>query len=154
MIKKNGDRIVCPYVDANVSDSGKWLSNQIPSPNFDIAQAGNVRKAEEAEALFSCVIVSKILRHKLFEDELEGGVIVGYDFKNMSPQKGHASFIELLQSWQEIQSIVLNVIISACRYKISSQKKDIEIFLRDGLEKKEKDGLRDLREDLKGINTK
>jgi hypothetical protein len=36
----------------SVSEKGEWLSDKIPYVDFDIDQNGNVRKAEEAEALF------------------------------------------------------------------------------------------------------
>jgi hypothetical protein len=42
---RNADEeiVVCPFVDTNVSGAGYWLSDKIPSPNFDISQSGNIR---------------------------------------------------------------------------------------------------------------
>lgn len=55
----SGDIICCPELDSHVSDSGIWLSDKVPYPNFNIRQGGNVRKAMEAEACYTCAILMR-----------------------------------------------------------------------------------------------
>jgi hypothetical protein len=64
------------------------------------------------------------------------------------------TFRELLNSWQDLQSVVINIIVSATKFKISFFKKDIEKFLRDGISEEEVAELRDLNAKLRGINFK
>merc|ERR1712232_128340 len=112
---------VCPHIDSDVSDSGEWLSDHIPPPNFDIAQSGNVRKALEAESYFICSVICVVLKDEVFTSELNE-VINLYDFDAMMPRNGGNTFNSLLSSWQGLQSIVINVIISAAKFSISHKK--------------------------------
>ena len=41
----------CPRIEVGISECGYWLSKKIPSPNFDIEQSGNIRKAESAKLM-------------------------------------------------------------------------------------------------------
>lgn len=147
----SGDIVECPNIDTNVSDAGYWLSDKIPFPNFDIQQGGNIRKAEEAESCYICCIIAAILKDDSFTKELEDA-IKGYDFTKMSSLKDNGSFSLLLREWLDLQSIVINVIVSAAKYSISDQKKDFAQFLKTGLEDQELDALRDLALDIKSIN--
>lgn len=145
---ESGDAIKCPHVDTSVSDCGWWLSSKIPSPNFDIQQSGNIRKAEEAEAAYICAIITAILNDAVFAKEFKD-LMKEYDFKIMS---GDNTFAELLSSWQDLQSTTINVIVSAAKYSITNQKKDSESFLIDGITREEEAGLRDLALNIKQIN--
>ena len=87
-------------------------------------KAGNIRKAEEAEALYSCILISSILDDKLFSSELEA-VAIKYNFASVTEGKGQMSFANLMKSWQNINSVMINVIIAACRRKITNQKKQV-----------------------------
>lgn len=140
---EDGEAICCPEIDTNVSDAGYWLSDKIPSPCFDILQGGNLRKAEEAEAFYICCIITAILKDDSFTSEIEK-VISNYDFVKMDSVEANYNFVNLLIDWQDLQSVIINVIVSASKYSISDMKKDSEQFLRAGLLQEEKDALRDL----------
>lgn len=150
-INSEGETERCPHVDTNVSDAGYWLSDKIPMPWFDITQSGNLQRAEEAESIYICINICSIFKDDSFKDEFNE-VIKAYDFNKMSPVGNSISFTELLTSWQELQSVIINVIVSACKYSISSQKKEEETFLRDGLPNSARDALRDLALKIKMVN--
>lgn len=93
----------------SVSDKGMWLSDQLPTIEFDINQNGNVRKADEAEALFCAIVVSQILKEKEFKEEITT-LAKNYDFKEMKEiGLGSNSFRSILSSWQDLQSEVINI---------------------------------------------
>lgn len=131
---EKGERVECPNFATNISENGIWLSSQLPDIPFDIEQSGNVRKSSEAEAAYICVIVSLVLNKGEFNQELDE-LIKNYDFKEMDGKEGEGkkNFGDLLAEWQSLQSTVINVCVSAAKYRISDFKKDIEKFLRDGI---------------------
>jgi hypothetical protein len=153
-IDENGDKIYCPSMAFSLSESGEWLSDLLPPITFDIEQSGNVRKADEAEALLCVCFISLILKEDLFREEVLT-IAREYDFSEMKPNNSSlGTFRELLNSWQDLQSVVINIIVSATKFKISFFKKDIEKFLRDGISEEEVAELRDLNAKLRGINFK
>ena len=113
---ENGDKVFCPDMYVSISDKGNWLSDKIPLIDFDIDQSGNIRKASEAEALFCLVVVGQVL------DEVKE-VAKGYDFNAMKPiNENGKTFKDLLNEWLSLQSIIINILVSACKYKISDYK--------------------------------
>jgi hypothetical protein len=36
-----------------------------------------------------------------------------------------------------MQSLIINILVSACKYRIADYKKDVEKYLRDGISKME-----------------
>jgi len=150
-LNADGDEVQCPNVDSDVSGSGDWLSDHIPAPDFDVAQGGNVRKSSEAESYFICATICAILKDDIFTSELKS-VTTLYDFDVMTPTSGKQSFGDLLSDWQSLQSTIINVIISAAKYSISNQKKESELFLKDGLPATTEGELRDLGINIKNVN--
>lgn len=146
------DKVYAPEIYTSLDEKGLWLSEKLPDITFDIDQGGNVRMADEAEALYCCLCVSNILKDAdVFKDEVKR-VAKNYSFNSMSPSNDSLSFRELIVSWQDIQSVIINIIISACKFNISNQKKDIEKFLRDGILDSEVVELRDVESKIKSIN--
>jgi hypothetical protein len=149
---ENKDKIYCPSMSFSLTESGDWLSDKIPPVPFDIEQSGNVRKADEAEALFCSIIICLILKEDEFKKELME-IASKYDFQEMKPNSNESlNFRELLNQWQDLQSVVINIIVSACKFKISFYKKDIEKFLRDGISEEEVAELRDLEAKIRSVN--
>lgn len=149
---EDGDKIYCPKMNSSISDRGIWLSQKLPEVGFDIDQNGNIRKADEAEALYCCIMVAHILDENEFKQELKN-IAKDYDFKEMksNTEKG-ICFRELLNDWQSLQSVTLNVIVSASKFKISDNKKDSEKFLKDGIPESAAGELRDLESRIRAIN--
>lgn len=146
------DKIYCPEMYVTVSEKGEWLSDMIPNIEFDIDQSGNVRKAEEAEALFCLIVVANTLQDETFKNEIEE-ISKNYDFTGMRPNNAQRkNFISLLSEWQSLQSVIINILVSACRYRLNDYKKDVEKFLKDGLKDSEVVGLRDLDAKIRKIN--
>jgi len=149
---ENEDKTYCPKIKSSVTEKGEWLSTIMPNIGFDIDQSGSVRKADEAEALYCCIQVAHILKEKEFKDELTS-LSKDYDFKNMKNfSNSSEGFRELLNSWQNLQSISINIIVSASKYKISAEKKDTEKFLKDGIQESEVAELRNLEAKIRAIN--
>jgi hypothetical protein len=149
---ETGDKIYCPKIKTSISEKGEWISFQLPDIGFDIDQNGSVRKADEAEALYCCLQVSHILKEKEFRDEVVN-LSKNYDFSQMREiTNSDSGFRDLLNSWQELQSVSINIIVSACKYKISSEKKDTEKFLKDGIQELEAAELRNLEAKIRSIN--
>lgn len=118
----SGDEVACPNFGESISNDGEWLSDIIPGVTFDVEQGGNLRKAEEAESAYCCCIVYLVLNDDDFKKELVD-VIKNYDYNSMSGLSNCKNFKDLLTEWQDLQSTVINVAISAAKYKISDLKK-------------------------------
>ena len=72
----------------------------------------------------------------------------------MSPiSKGGGDYVNLLELWQDLQSYKINVIILACKFLIVN-KKNIETFLKDGIQENWATELRDLAASISNINRK
>lgn len=149
---KNNEKIYCPELNTSISEKGEWLSDKLPLITFDIDQNGNVRKADEAEALYCCICVANILKEKSFKLEVDD-IVKSYDFSAMkSNDDDSQTFRNLLISWQDLQSVIINILISACKFRISDVKKDIEKFLRDGISDLEAAELREMDSKIRAIN--
>lgn len=145
------DRVECPNFAINISANGEWLSSKLPDVPFDVEQSGNIRKSIESESAYCCCIVALVLNDPSFFDELDE-VIKGYDFHVMNSKGDAKNFKDLLTTWQDLQSNIIGVCISAAKYKISSLKKDIEKFLRSGIPDDLVVELRSLDITIKNIN--
>lgn len=146
-----GDLEKCPTFGANISDDGRWLSSKIPSVSFDVDQGGNLRKGEEAEAAYCCAIVCLVVSDEIFSIELDS-VINNYNYTTFDGLEGGSNFKELLTSWQNLQSVTVNVCVSAAKYNITDIKKDTEMFLRTGIQEDLVIELRSLDTKIKDIN--
>lgn len=71
-------------------------------------------------------------------------VIDNYDFKRMSPINNRKTFCSILESYQDYQSVTINIAVSAAKFNISNLKKDSEIFLKENIPEDRISGLRDL----------
>jgi hypothetical protein len=149
----DGGASICPGFDTNVSEAGYWLSDRIPPLDFDVLQGGNFRKAKEAESCYICCVIASVLRDEAFSFELNN-IIKVYDFEKMAGVNDEESFYNLLTDWSNLQSIIINVLISAAKYSISNRKKGYEQFLMNGLEEQEQVALRDISLKVKSINFK
>ena len=81
-------------------------------------------------------------------------IVENYDFVTMSPYANKMSFVQLLESWKKVQSVIINTIVSASCIKIATSKKNVAMFLREGLERCHLDGLRELVEKVRDVNKK
>lgn len=151
-LDENSDKVYCPSMSFSLTNSGEWLSDKIPPVTFDIDQSGNVRKASEAEALFCLIVISLVLKEDEFRNELVE-VAKDYDFSNMKHFSDDSiTFRGLLNSWQNYQSLIINTLVSACKFKISYYKKDIEKYLKAGMPKEVVVELRNLDAKIRSIN--
>lgn len=140
----NGDLVSCPNYGLSVSADGKWLSDKIPDVPYDIEQNGNLRKAEEAQAAYIICIIALVLNDDSFKREIKE-LINNYDFISMSPIKeGGPTMKSLLSDVLDTNSVIINVIVSAAKYKMASLKKDSEKFLNENLQENEIAELRNL----------
>lgn len=146
-----GNEIICPNFSINVSENGKWLSDVLPPCPFDIEQGGNLRKAEEAEAAYFCAIVCLVLKEDVFLEEIYD-TIKNYNYSEMDSYPDHINFKTLLNNWLDLQSVLINITVSAAKYRISDLKKDTEKFLRDGIPQEEVLELRELATSIKNLN--
>jgi hypothetical protein len=92
------------------------------------------------------------MKEQSFRDELNN-LVKNYNFEQMSGRSSEElGFRELLKSWQSYQSVIINVIVSAAKYKISDTKKDTEKFLKDGIQDSMAAELRDLESKIRAVN--
>lgn len=151
-LDENSDKQYCPEMKTSISDKGEWLSSKLPQIGFDIDQNGNVRKADEAEAMYITIQISHILKDISFKKQIQD-VAKNYDFENMKCITDDGiGFRELLKEWQAFQSVIINIIVSAGKFKISAEKKDTEKFLKDGIQESEVAELRNLETQIRNIN--
>lgn len=149
---ENNDKVYPPELFTSIDEKGIWLSEKLPDITFDIDQGGNVRMSDEAEALYCLICVSNILKNsEIFKEDVRH-VASNYSFTNMSSFENGKSFRSLLLSWLDMQSVTINIIVSACKFRISDKKKNIEKFLRDGILDTEVIELRDIESKIKSIN--
>lgn len=151
-LTEDGVKIYCPEMLTTISEEGEWLSKKLPIIEFDIYQDGNVRKSEEAKALYCVTCVANIMNSDSYKSELFR-VASQYDFRNMSPvEESGQTFRALLIHWQSLQSNVTNIVVSACNYRLSDTKKDSEKYLRDGISESQEAELRNLEVKIRSIN--
>jgi hypothetical protein len=149
---EGGDKIYCPEMKTSITEKGEWLSSKLPAIEFDIDQSGNVRKADECEAMYICAQVAHIIKEKVFKNEYIE-LVSKYNFETMSGRDDQKlNFRELLKEWQSFQSVIINIIVSASKYKISFTKKDTEKFLKDGIKDSMAAELRDLESKIRALN--
>lgn len=152
IIDSNGDRIYCPEPEEGVKNSAEWLVDKLPEPTFSFDQGGNVRMSEEAEAIYQVVVVSKIF-NGIYKDVIEEIINSNYDFTNLTPNSTQ-SFSDLLKDIQDLQSMDLNSVLSACQIKISNVKKKLENYFVDLLTKEEIIKLEEIDLKRKEINVR
>lgn len=151
-LNENEDKIYPNELFTSIDEKGIWLSDKLPDISFDIEQGGNMRMGNEAEALYCLVCVANILNEKgVFKKEVKD-IVSDYSFNTMTSNVDGKSFRGLLNEWLNLQSVIINIIISACKFKISDKKKDIEKFLRDGISDMEVIELRNIDSKIKSIN--
>ena len=91
----------------------------LPSFPFDIRQGENVRKPQEIVAIYETIIVSKF-----FNDEFDVAIkcILNneYNFDLLKPHNNDGRcFTDLLEDLQNLQSLFITNILSACQTEIS-----------------------------------
>jgi hypothetical protein len=152
--EEEGEKYYCPEMYSSISEKGEWISSKLPPITFDIDQSGNVRKSEESESMYICAQVAHILSGDEFLYEFKQ-VANDYNFDEMAGRSTEGNtFRTLLESWQSYQSVIINVLVSASKFKISSSKKDAEKFLKDGIGTSKEAELRDLESKIRAINFK
>lgn len=150
--EEGGEKIYCPEVIVGITPEGEWLSNILPLPGFDLDQSGNVKKADEAEALYICMQIAQFYKEDIFIKEIKE-LSNNYNFKDMVPYSGYKTFRMTLNGWMsEFPSNNMKILISACRFRISERKKNSDSFLKDGLQDRTIVGLRNLEQAIKVIN--
>lgn len=152
-INSNGDEEECVNYGTNITADGRWLSSKIDIVPFDIEQDGNLRKSFEAQAAYCLCVIFCVLQDDSIKDDIVTAV-KNYDFAKMAPHEGRTSFVELLESYQNLQSTSINICISAAKYNISNIKKDSEKFLKENIPEDRISGLRELDTAISAINRK
>lgn len=147
----DGELEECPNYGVNISSDGKWLSDKISSIPFDIEQNGNVRKATEAQSAYCLIVLNEVLNDSDIKTEITD-IVNNYDYESMVPHDGRSSFEDLLKSYLNLQSTIINVAVSAAKYRISDIKKDSEKFLKENIPEDRLSGLRELDVALSEIN--
>lgn len=152
-INSEGDEVECVSYGVNITADGRWLSDKIDAISFDIDQDGNLRKAGEAQSAYCLGVVYSVIGDETMKEDIIK-IINNYDFDKMSPLDGNLSFSQLLESYQDIQSVTINVCISAAKYNIANIKKDSEKFLKENLPEARISALRELNISISNINRK
>lgn len=147
----DGIDVKCPDYNLNTTADGIWLSEKIMPVTFDIEQSGNLRKASEAQAAYCLSTIYCVLGDDAIKLEIEE-IINNYDYSNMSPFNGFMSFTQLLEVYQGLQSIAINICIAASKYKIADIKKDSEKYLKEDIPEERIAGLRELDTSISSIN--
>jgi hypothetical protein len=151
-ISETGERIKCPNMSTSISDTGEWLSDYLPFFEVDIDQGGNVRKADEIEAIICVFVIKNIFNDEGIKKEIEE-LVKNYNFNELKTNSNTGeNFRSLLVSLQDLQSFQINSIISACKYKIFDQKKDTRTYLIDGIPQEMDAELQELERSVKAIH--
>lgn len=148
-----GEEEECINYGTNITADGKWLSDKIDFVTFDIEQDGNLRKAGEAQAAYCLSVIYCVLNDVTMKEEIEA-IVNNYDFIRMAPHDGYYSFVQLLESYQDLQSTAINICVSAAKYNISNIKKDSEKFLKENIPENRISALRELDTAISTINRK
>ena len=133
--------------DKGVKACSKWLSTKLEPPSFDVFQNDNVRKANEAQQCYVATNIMKILKDENYSEEYYA-VLKSYDFDTFS-NNSNVSWSDLVTSWSQDNSMIINIIISASKYNIMTLKKDEQDFVRSGLPEKEATGISELEAKVK-----
>lgn len=96
----------------------------MPLPGFDLDQSGNVRKADEAEALYIAMQIAQFYKEDVFINKIKS-ISKNYNYKDMIPLPGYRNYRTLINDWiAEFPSNNMKILISACRFKINDRKKN------------------------------
>jgi hypothetical protein len=125
-VDESGEKHIAPDLSAGMTESSEWLSDKLPNPTLDIDQGGNVRKSEEIKALYAIICIAVVIPS--FKDEIKT-VINSYNFdayEFTDKSLGYGSFLAYLKTFQDLNSVRINSIISASGIRISkiAEKKD------------------------------
>lgn len=133
-----------------MSDSGFGLSSKITPPLFDVSRGGNIRKSIEAESAYICCVICASIRNDSFTGEFKK-LANGYNYIEIVGSNSKDTFGGLLKSWLDLQFVIINIIVSAAKDAITTQKKRFRAVLEGGLVGIQLAGLRDLALDIKSI---
>lgn len=149
-VDNNNEKRKVPDIEVGVSETKEWISDSLPAIPFDLNQDGNLRRSNEVECMYKCLLISGILKRG-FEEEILS-VIENYNFERLDKSNSSGiTFSELLAKWQELQSITIRVIVSGANYKISSEK-NLEVgFLIGSLNREETLGVVSIRDSVKTV---
>lgn len=151
-VNDDGEEIFAPDYGVSIENDGKWLSELITDPEFDLDMGGNLRKSIEATNAYIVITVANVLNDIDIINEVKY-IISNYDFKSMKPLKDDGTnFTELLNDLLSLQSYSVNVIVSAAKIRIANQKKDTAKFLKDGIPEDLEVELRNLDIKISNIN--
>jgi hypothetical protein len=118
-IDENDEKHISPDLSVGITESSEWLSEKLPIPTLDIDQGGNVRKSEEVKALYAIICIAVVIPS--FKEEIIAAInsydFVAYEFKDDSLDYG--SFIAYLKTFQDLNSVRINSVISASGIRIS-----------------------------------
>lgn len=134
----SGEEIIkCPEVDDGIENAVIFLCDRIPEFTFPTSDDFTDIQNNEIESLYTCIIVASILRGD-FELELKD-VILNYDFELIEKSDiKFKLFNEVLNSWLQFQSKIIQAIVSAARENISSKKEQFSSLDLSKLKKEER----------------
>lgn len=126
-IDENGLEHIAPDLSDGITISSGWLCDKLPLPFIDFDQGGNIRKIEEARAIYTIVCIGIVL--PTFKQEIIEMINL-YDFNKMAfkdEDSAMSSMTAYLNSYLDMNSMRINVIASSAAIQISRaiEKKDI-----------------------------
>jgi hypothetical protein len=151
-IDSDGDRVNCPDMAAGMSNSASWVSDHLPLPNMDLDQGGSVRKGSEVRALYTIVCIGGVfvdLKDEIVEFinsynflEFIGKAVVGEEDQ---------SAVSYLKTFTDLNSIVINCVVSAASIKLTQIQEKKSAFWRSNLTRVETLGLSKISRDIKSV---
>jgi hypothetical protein len=126
-VDENGAEHIAPDLSDGITESSEWLCDKLPLPPFDFDQDGNLRKIDEVRASYTLICIAIII--KSFKDEIFE-MFSKYDYKTFSfdgSDVSDESLCDYLNSFMNLNSLRINVIVSAASIQISRtiEKKDV-----------------------------
>jgi hypothetical protein len=131
----------------NFTESNKWVSQRLPDSNEYFLRGSATDLTDEQEAFYICAVVAGTYSNdvgEFFRDNLEN-----YDLENWRPSESGETWSEVLEEITEIGSFNIKMLVSACRYKIQTEKNDVFSYTNAGLPEAEVLKLDKLKNNIK-----
>ena len=120
----NGEKVLAPDLSEGMSKSDEWLCDKLPQPVIDFDQGGSVRKSTEMRSIYTTVCIGNVVDS--FKPEIKE-FISNYDFGDCSIVESrdkqfddYSSATDYLKSFSDLNSLRINVIISAAAININT----------------------------------
>lgn len=133
----------------NFTESNRWVSSRLPDHTRVFNNYTLEAVSDEQESFYISLIIAGVFGESLKDEFFD--ILEEYDFENWLGKNGEGSWTNFVSEAVEIGSFNIKMLVSACRYKVQTEKNDIFSYVNSGLPQVTVLKLEQLKNDLKKI---